>query len=161
MSSPEIKQLTQLRVIGHSRQMSQMNDSTRELWTNFMTELMKNPELKQRSLVNMRMYDKEMALKDFQADTIFTKCASYLAEAKDQPIHGMSEFIIPSGKYAVFKYKGLPADADRFFHKIFTELLPAANLKVANDSRPHFDIMDKNYHQSNPESEESIYIPVK
>jgi AraC family transcriptional regulator len=122
---------------------------------------MKDPELKQRELVNMRIYDKEMQLNDFRPDTIYTKCASFIAEVNDYPIHDMTEFIIPSGKYALFRYMGLPADVDLFFHKIFTELLPAANLTVADDNRPHFDILDKNYHITYPGSKESIYIPIK
>jgi AraC family transcriptional regulator len=66
---------------------------------------------------------------------------------------------LPEGLYAVFTYKGIPANAAPFFRSIFTEWLPASDYVL--DNRPHFEILGSLYQHNDPKSEETVWIPVK
>jgi AraC family transcriptional regulator len=70
----------------------------------------------------------------------------------------METFTLPAGKYAVFRYCGLPAAAAPYFANIFSKWLPGAGLRV--DQRPHFELLGERYNNNSPDSEEDIYIPV-
>lgn len=69
----------------------------------------------------------------------------------------MDTFILESGLYAVFDYKG--SDANSFFTHIFTVWLPDSGYQL--DDRPHFEVLGAKYINGDPNSEEEIWIPVK
>ncbi len=71
----------------------------------------------------------------------------------------MEQLVIPEGEYAVFAYRAAWGPAPEFYRKIYTEWLPASAYVL--DHRPHFARMGPDYNREDPESEETIWIPVR
>lgn len=71
---------------------------------------------------------------------------------------GMETFVLPKGLYAVFKYKGVHTDHS-IFQYIFQTCLPGSGYVL--DNRPHFEVLGDQYKNSDPASEEEIWIPIK
>ncbi|MEY8847926.1 GyrI-like domain-containing protein [Psychroserpens sp. XS_ASV72] len=71
----------------------------------------------------------------------------------------IKSFVIPTGTYAVFDYKGSMKDFSAFRARIFQEWLP--NSDYILDDRPHFEIVDENYRKDLNNTEESVWIPVQ
>jgi AraC family transcriptional regulator len=69
----------------------------------------------------------------------------------------METFVLESGLYAVFSYKGLNTDT-AVFDYIFLTWLP--NSAYTLDTRPHFEILGEKYSNNDPNSEEEIWIPI-
>jgi AraC family transcriptional regulator len=67
----------------------------------------------------------------------------------------METFSLEGGLYAVFHYKGSALESAPFFQNIFAEWLPDL------DNRPHFEVLGKKYKNNDPNSEETIWIPIK
>ena len=72
---------------------------------------------------------------------------------------GMEALELPGGRYAVFYYKGNPANGDAVFKYIFMEWLPASGYVL--DDRPHFEVLGPKYQNGSDDSEEEIWIPIK
>lgn len=60
--------------------------------------------------------------------------------------------------YAVFDYKG-SSDDGSVFKYIFNTWLPQSGYQL--DNRPHFEVLGDKYRNSDPNSEEEIWIPIK
>lgn len=71
----------------------------------------------------------------------------------------MECLILPGGLYAVFQYRGTSETAVETFQYIFGTWIPASDFEL--DARPHFELLDENYRNDHPESEEEIWIPVR
>ena len=142
-------------LIGKSQAMTFANDLTVAMWQNFMP---RRHEIKNRlgeDLYSVQVYPKNF---DFGLHTSFTKWATVPVN-EDTPIpEGMETLQIPEGLYAVFVYKGIPAEAEPFFRYIFTEWLPASKYRL--DNRPHFEILGNKYIHNDPNSEETVWIPI-
>jgi AraC family transcriptional regulator len=110
------------------------------------------------NFISMQVYTNEYFSK-FNPNNEFMKWACMEVTDFDVIPQGMLTYILPRGKYAVFNYKGLPSTAAPFFNYIFTEWIPNSIYQI--DNRPHFEILGKKYSNSNPESEEEVWIPIK
>jgi AraC family transcriptional regulator len=95
---------------------------------------------------------------NFSPNASFEKWA--LVEAIDLETipPSFKQFILPSGLYAVFHYKGLNTDSS-IFQYIYSEWLPSSGYIL--DNRPHFEVLGNLYRNNHPESEEDIWIPIK
>jgi len=71
----------------------------------------------------------------------------------------METFTIPAGMYAVFLYKGTPAEFGPTFNYIFNTWLPGSAYEA--DDRPHFEVLGEKYKNNDPESEEEIWVPIR
>ena len=69
----------------------------------------------------------------------------------------LKSFTIPSGKYAMFKHKGM--DASLTYQNIMTKWLPTSGYEI--DNRAHFQVMGEKYKNGSPDSEEDFYVPVR
>jgi AraC family transcriptional regulator len=94
----------------------------------------------------------------FDAARKFRKWALTEVTSLDSIPEGMEAFHLPAGAYACFHYIGNSNDAS-VFEKIFREWLPASEYVL--DDRPHFEILGDRYKQGDPNSEETIWIPIK
>jgi AraC family transcriptional regulator len=153
---PTIQFHPSISLIGNSQEMTFSNDLSVSMWQAFMP---RRHEIKDRlgeDLYSVQVYPEAF---DFGMNTTFTKWAAAAVDASTIVPEGMEIVVIPEGVYAVFVYKGIPADAEPFFRYIFTEWLPASDYDL--DNRPHFELLSSLYKHNDPSSEETVWIPVK
>ena len=156
---PRIETLPEKKLIGKSLAMTITGDETAELWRSFMPERKKILNAIGTDLYSLQVYDEAMEFKDFTPQTVFTKWA--LVEVTDFSAipDGMQPFTLAGGLYAVFQYRGRSQDFAPDFHYIFSEWLPQTAYEV--DQRPHFEVLGEKYKNSDPDSEEEIWVPVR
>ena len=109
-------------------------------------------------LYSVEVYE-PMYFKPFNPEKSFEKWAA--VEVKDFSIipDTMETLTVPKGQYAVFLHKGPAVNAPETYEYIFKTWLPYADLSL--DNRPHFAVMGEKYQPKSPDSEETIWIPLK
>jgi AraC family transcriptional regulator len=157
ISEPEIITFPEKNLIGLSRKMSFGQNTTHLLWQQFMP---RRKEIKalHPELFSLQVYP-EGFFDEFNSSTEFDKWAATAVSVTVAPPVGMEKVTIPKGRYAVFQYKGNPANGAEVFRYIFTEWLLQSGYTL--DNRPHFEVLGEKYKNDSYESEEAIYIPVK
>ncbi|HSZ71995.1 MAG TPA: GyrI-like domain-containing protein [Cytophagaceae bacterium] len=157
---PRIEQLAEIKLIGYRLTMSLAQDRTLELWKSFMP---RRNEIKNSLNTNcycVQVYQPDLTLNNFNADTIFDKWASVAVdEFKEIPV-GMESYTLTGGLYAVFLYKGPASEGFKIFQYIFGTWIPNSSYTLDN-SRAHFQILDDKYKNEDPTSEEELWIPIK
>lgn len=96
--------------------------------------------------------------KPFDPDALFEKWATVEVVDFDTIPDGMEAFTLRSGLYAVFIHKGSSTD-NRTFQYIFSTWLPDSDYIL--DNRPHFELLGNKYKNTDPDSEEEIWVPIK
>lgn len=155
---PEIRNCTEKKLIGKHIPMSFSNNKTHDLWKSFMPTLR---EVKNRigaDLYSIQIYPPEF-FGNFNPDTRFEKWAAIEVTSPVALPDGMESLLLSGGLYAVFLYKGAPAEAEATFQYIHKEWL--LNSQYVLDDRPHFEILGEKYKNNEPDSEEEIWIPIK
>jgi len=156
--TPRIETIANKKLIGLHKTMSLADNKTAELWRNFMPRRMEIQNSIGVELYSLQVYKPDHFV-NFQLSNEFEKWAlTEVTDFKTVPA-GMETFTLPAGTYAVFDYKGLPSAAAPTFQYIFTTWLPNSDYEL--DNRPHFEVLDEKYKNENPDSEETIWIPVK
>jgi AraC family transcriptional regulator len=157
-NEPEIVSIDEKKLVGKNMVMSFSADTTTELWRSFMPRRYEIPNRISEDLYSVQVYP-EGFFDRFDHSTLFEKWA--LAEVPDfgKVPPGMQRFIMPAGRYAVFKYKGLPADFAGTSRYILGTWLPVSGFSL--DNRPHFEVLGKKYKNNDPESEEEVWIPIR
>lgn len=155
---PEIKTLSEKKLIGKNLKMSFADDFTIMLWKSFMLKLndIKNPI--SVDLFSMQVYPDSFDFTFSNYNEEFVKWAAIEVNDFNELPCGMETYILPAGLYAVFTYKGLSTDT-RIFHYIYTTWLPRSNYVI--DNRPHFELLGNKYKNNDPSSEEEIWIPIR
>ena len=97
-------------------------------------------------------------LSKMSPDTVFEKWVGVEVLNFENVPKDMATLIIEKSQYAVFNYKGKPEGFPEAWQYIHSTWLPASGYKLNN--RPHFEKLPENYHPSNPEVEEEIWVPV-
>ena len=155
---PRFETIEQKKLIGQTVTMNFADNKTFRLWNSFMPRRHEIANTLSTSLYSVQVYP-EGFFENFDVQRLFDKWAAVeVADWKQVP-EGMETFTLPAGLYAVFFYKGLPANAPQVFGYIFSQWLPASG--YALDTRPHFEMLGEKYNNTSPESEEEIWIPVK
>ena len=155
---PEIKRLTEKKLLGMRLNMSFTGNSTPELWRGFMSrrkEIMNNIGT---DLYSVQVYPPGF-FDRFDPGREFEKWAAIEVADFDTIPTGMAAFILTGGLYAVFEYKGTASAAEPFYTYIHSQWLPASAYCL--DSRPHFEILGERYRNNHPDSEEEVWIPVR
>jgi len=153
---PSIQLHPEITLIGKRMDMTFSNDLSVAMWQSFMPRRHEIKGCLGADLYSVQVYPEAF---DFGMDTLFSKWAAVpVSDATAIPA-GMEVLTIPAGLYAVFTYRGIPANAGPFFRSIFTEWLPASTYDL--DHRPHFELLGSLYKHNDPNSEESVWIPVK
>jgi len=156
-SEPRLQRLKARRLIGHSVSMSLQENRTQELWSCFMPHRRRITSVNAAILYSVQVYPAGY-FDAFNPATSFEKWAALEVSKGAVVPEGMKEIVVPEGEYAVFHYRGVPANAASFFTYIFTEWLPASAYKL--DARPHFELLGEKYSNDSADSEEEIWIPV-
>jgi AraC family transcriptional regulator len=155
---PQIKKTDEKKLIGMSMKMAVINNRTFELWKNFMPRRKEIKNAVSKDLFSLQVYPKGFNFGRFDPQMEFTKWAAAEVPDFEEIPPGLDTFILESGLYAVFDYKGLSTDT-KIFKYIFFEWLPKSNYLL--DHRPHFEVLGGKYKNNDPDSEEEIWIPVK
>lgn len=158
-TEPEIKVISDKKLIGKPLKMTIANNLTFELWRGFMPRL---KEIKNRAttdLISMQVYNPQLHFSSFNEHTLFTKWAAAEVSSFDYVPDDMETFLLKGGKYAVFLYKGAASQAAATFNYIYNIWLPASQYEL--DNRPHFEVLGDKYKNNYPDSEEEIWIPIK
>lgn len=148
----------EMKIVGKRHTMSLVNNTTSELFRSFMLQRNEIANRANTELLCVNNYP-EGYYSAFNPSTSFEKWAAAEVTSFDVVPEGMETAVIPSGLYAVFLFKGTPANAGPFFQHIFMNWFPASGYEL--DLRPHFDVLGSKYKNNDPESEEEIWIPVR
>ncbi len=155
---PQIETLAEKKLVGQRVQMSLVNNQTQALWQGFMSRRKEVTNTVGTDFYSMQIYDPSYFM-NFSPTNSFEKWATVeVSDFNDIP-EGMESIILPGGLYAVFLYKGLPAEAGKLFQYIFGVWIPASEYEL--DGRPHFEVLGEKYKNDSPDSEEEIWIPVR
>jgi len=155
--NPEIKILTEKKLVGKKIITSFSENKTVELWKSFMP---RRKEIKNNigaNLYSIQIYPPNFYA-NFNVNNKFEKWATVEVIDFTSVPDEMEIFVLVGGLYAVFQYKGLNTET-KIFENIFDSWLPNSSYEI--DDRPHFEIMGKNYKNNDPNSEEEIWIPIK
>jgi AraC family transcriptional regulator len=156
---PRIEFLHEKKLIGQKIKMSLADNKTYELWHKFMPRRKEIENIIDNNLYSVQVYDKSLNFNDFTSDTLFEKWAAIEVSTCDRIPAEMETLELSGGFYAVFIFKGIPADFKQTFHYIFNTWLPNSDYQL--DQRPHFELLGEKYKNNEPDSEEEVWIPVK
>lgn len=154
MLNPQIITLPETKLVGIAREMSLMENQTKELWQDFMPQRNTIQNRIGNDFYSIQLYDKDY-FNTFNPSNIFKKWAAVPVAHFSFVPNTMDTIVIPKGLYAVFEHKG---NSTTIFEKIFTEWLPNSNYFL--DHRPHFEVLGSKYKNNDPNSEEQIWIPI-
>lgn len=155
---PRLEVIPERIFTGSRRKMSFALNSTGALWAGFMPLRRHVTNAVGADLFSIEVYP-ERFFDSFDPTAEFEKWAAVEVAEAASPVDELEMLIVPAGKYAVFTYRGHPANAAGFYQKIFTQWLPENGLEL--DQRPHFAVMGERYNNDSDDSEEEIWIPVK
>jgi AraC family transcriptional regulator len=157
--NPEIIKLPATFLIGHRQTMSLANDETFSLWRSFGPRIREIQNRSSTDRFSMKIFPFSPGLASLTPETLFEKWAAVPVTDFNQVPDGLDVFTIPEGQYAVFHHKGTDERFIQTLTRIFTEWLPASGFHL--DDRPHFEILGEKYKLNDPESEETIWIPIQ
>lgn len=153
---PRITLLNEKKLVGIKATMSISADATPELWKAFRSMSTKVPNRSTAEFISLQEYPTDY-FKNFNPNTGFVKWACVEVADFEVVPHGMQNFILKGGTYAVFDCKGGSTDG-RIFQYIYGEWLPGSG--YALDARPHFEVLGETYKANDPKAEEEIWIPI-
>lgn len=154
--NPRIVEIEEKKLVGVRVSMSLVNNQMAAMWARFMPKRNQIGSVVGTNLFSIALYP-DNYFHSFDPHVQFERWAA--AEVVDfvEIPEGFETFVLPSGAYAVFDYKGLSTD-NSIFQEIYGSWLPASEYQL--DSRPHFELLGEKYKNNDPESEEEIWIPV-
>jgi AraC family transcriptional regulator len=155
---PDFRILHEKKLVGKRMIMSFSDNITSDLWKGFMPRRKEIQNSIGTELYSMQIYP-PMFFSSFNPDTEFEKWAATEVKDFDEVPDGMETFILKSGLYAVFSYRGAASAAAGSFRDILGIWLP--NSAYILDERPHFEILGEKYKNESPDSEEELWIPIR
>ena len=155
--TPRIETLNEKKIAGIRLTMSFANYKVGELWKSFMPRRKEITNNLTNELISLAVY-KPTHFANFNPTNEFERWAAVEVTDFDNLPNEMETFVLLSGLYAVFDYKGLSTD-NSIFQYILGTWLP--NSDYVLDDRPHFEVLGDKYKNNDPTSEEEIWIPVK
>lgn len=155
--NPTIQILSEKKLVGQSLAMSFADYKIGELWRSFMPRRKEITNNLTGDLISLAIY-KPTHFADFKPTNEFERWATVEVADFDNVPHEMEPFLLASGLYAVFDYKGLSTDMS-IFQYILGTWLPSSDYIL--DDRPHFEVLGEKYKNNDPTSEEEIWIPIR
>lgn len=153
-----IEVISERKLVGRRLTMSVAANRTIELWKSFMPHRSEVSHAIGSDLYSLQIYSVDY-FAHFSPQVTFEKWAAVQVSDFSHVPEGMETFILSSGKYAVFHYKGSSGEGASTFQYIFTSWLPASGYEL--DDRPHFELLGHKYKNDDPNSEEEIWIPIR
>lgn len=154
--TPRFETINAKKLVGKRLTMSFANYKVGELWKSFMPRRREITNNLTNDLISVVVYQ-STHFADFKPTNEFERWATIEVTDFDNVPIEMETFVLQSGLYAVFDYKGLNTD-----HSIFQYILGTwlPNSDYILDNRPHFEVLGDRYKNNDPTSEEEIWIPV-
>ncbi|MBV2169065.1 MAG: GyrI-like domain-containing protein [Bdellovibrio sp.] len=153
---PKIEMIAEKKLVGNHIKLSFAAYDVTPLWRGFGPKRKEIKNATSTDLISISIYPPRY-FTDFNPTNIFEKWATVEVLNFDSVPDGMETFVLPSGLYAVFSYRGLNTDHS-IFEYIYKSWLPSSPYRL--DDRPHFEVLGAKYKNNDPTSEEDIYIPV-
>lgn len=153
-----IEVLIEKKLIGKSRTMNFLANTTEVLWREFMP---RREEIHNRigtAFYSVQRYGVDF-FTHFNPAAEFTKWAAVEVSAYNTVPAEMECLTIGGGLYAVFEYKGDARNAAEIYQYIFNNWLPQSGYVL--DTRLHFEVLGDKYKKNDPDSEEEIWIPIR
>ena len=154
---PRIETINGKKLIGQRLKMSFADYKIGELWRRFGPKRKEITNNLNDDLISLVVYE-ATHFTDFKPTNEFERWATVEVANYDNVPPEMETFDLQGGLYAVFEYKGLNTDHS-IFQYILGTWLPNSDFEL--DNRPHFEVLGEKYKNSDPESEEEIWIPIK
>tara|TARA_R110002051_G_scaffold247115_1_gene306718 strand:+ start:1682 stop:2167 length:486 start_codon:yes stop_codon:yes gene_type:complete len=155
----EIRIFSEKKLIGISRKMSYSNNTTKQLWQSFMPLKKHIKHTIGSDLYSMQIYNSAKEFNNLSPQSEFTKWAAIEVSNFDFVPDALETYILKGGLYAVFVHKGLPSEFKKTFDFIFNNWLPKSDYEL--DDREHFELLGNKYSNTDSNSEEEIWIPIK
>jgi AraC family transcriptional regulator len=155
--TPRIETINEKKLVGIHLKMSFANYKVGELWRSFSPRRKEITNNLTGDLISLVIY-KPTHFADFRPTNEFERWATVEVSDFDKVPNGMETFVLPSGLYAVFEYKGSSKDPS-IFQYIFGTWLPSSDYIL--DDRPHFEVLGDKYKNDDPYSEEEIWLPIQ
>ena len=155
--TPRIETTNEKKLVGKRLTMSFANYKTGELWRSFSPRRKEISNNLTNDLISLAVYQ-PTHFADFKPTNEFERWATVEVSDFDNVPNEMETFVLPSGLYAVFDYKGLSTD-NSIFQYILGTWLPSSDYVL--DNRPHFEVLGDKYKNNDPTSEEEIWIPIR
>lgn len=156
--TPRIETINEKKLVGKRMTMSYADYRIGELWGSFMPRRREITNNLTNDLISLVVYS-PIHFKDFKPTNNFERWATVEVENFNKVPSEMETFILSSGLYAVFNYKGMSSGASAFFQYIYGEWVP--NSDYILDDRAHFEVLGEKYKNNDPSSQEEIWIPIK
>ncbi len=156
--TPKIETSNEKKLVGKRMTMSYADYRIGELWGSFMPRRKEITNCINNDLMSMVVYQ-PMHFANFKPTNEFERWAAVEVENFNNVPNEMETYILPSGLYAVFLYKGTSTDISIFYQNIFTVWLP--NSAYVLDNRAHFEVLGEKYKNNDSSSEEEIWIPIQ
>ena len=157
--TPKIKFTKEILLVGKQISMSYSNNLTPILWKSFMPHRKQTPNVLSNKLYSVEIYKNESYFEAFDPTAEFEKWAAVEVSNLEAVSLEMKSLVIPSGKYAIFKYKGKGSEASETYRSIIQDWFPRSIYQL--DHRPHFAVMGEKYKFEDANSEEELWFPVK
>lgn len=156
--TPRIETINEKKLVGKRMTMSYDDYRIGELWGSFMPRRREITTNLTNDLISLVIYAPSH-FNDFKPTNKFERWATVEVENFKKVPDEMETYILSSGLYAVFNYKGMSSGASAFYNYIYSEWVP--NSDYILDDRPHFEVLSEKYNNNDPLSEEEIWIPLK
>lgn len=156
--NPRIEKIQEKKLVGKKLKMSYVDYRIVELWSSFMPRRKEIKNNLTSDLIPLVVYPMSHFV-NFKPTNEFERWATVEVENYDEVPTDMETYVLPSGLYAVFEYKGTSSKASNFSQYIYDLWVP--NSKYILDDRAHFEVLGEKYKKNDPSSEEEIWIPIK
>lgn len=153
-----IETINEKKLVGKRMTISYADYRIGELWGSFMPRRREITNNLTNDLISLVVYS-PIHFIDFKPTNSFERWATVEVENFNEVPSEMETYILSSGLYAVFNYKGMNSGASAFSQYIYSEWVP--NSDYILDNRPHFEVLGEKYKNNDPSSEEEIWIPIK
>lgn len=143
---------------GLSKDMSLVENKTRELWSAFMPQRRSIINAASSDLFSLQVYNRLFDYKNFNPSQPFIKWAALEVKSRIDLPSELQTFDLTGGLYAIFIHHGTPQQFPKTLSFIFQKWLPESLYEV--DDRPHFELLNENYRPDDPEAKEEVWIPI-
>lgn len=159
MMTHRIEHIDERFVVGMNTQTSllSINDKTRQLAQSFMPRRAEVQSRIGKHVFSIQNYTKDYDPKDVNSE--FEKWVAVEVESLEDVPEDMAEFVIASGTYVVFSFKGAMSDFPESRRYIFQEWLPQSGYQL--DQKAHFEILSEDYSKDLQNIKEEIWIPIR
>lgn len=158
LSEPRFVHIPERLLVGRQVRMSLVQNRSAELWQSFRPLVAQVPGRIGADFFSVQVYDSPEYFTAFSPHREFYRWAAVEIAAGSAVPAGLETLALPAGQYAVFDYRGTPAEFGAFAEQIYRRYLPHSGYRL--DDRPHFEVLGPSYRPDDPAAEETIWIPV-